>query len=102
MSQKAYTKVQRFLPEIKEMVSLGRSQREIAEHFGLRDKYVVKELLKRERRIAGKISAGILPKAKGRPRKDGFPSRQNEKSELEQLRMENRLLRDFLQFTGRK
>ena len=102
MSQKAYTKIQRFLPEIKAMVSLGSSQREIAEHFGLRDKYIVKELLKRERRSAGKVSAGIPPKAKGRPRKDGLPPHQNEKSELEQLRMENKLLRDFLQFTGRK
>ena len=102
MSQKAYTKIQRLLPEIKAMVSLGSSQREIAEHFGLRDKYIVKELLKRERRSAAKVSAGILPKPKGRPRKDGLPPHQNEKSELEQLRMENKLLRDFLQFTGRK
>ena len=33
------------LPEIKAMLSEGRSQREIAEHLGLRDKNVVAELL---------------------------------------------------------
>ena len=44
----------------------------------------------------------LNPKAKGRPRKDGQAPHQNEKTELEQLRMENKLLRDFLQFTGRK
>ena len=33
-----YTHVQELLPEIKAMLSEGRSQREIAEHLGLRDK----------------------------------------------------------------
>ena len=42
------------------------------------------------------------PKAKGRPRKDGQLPHQNEKRELERLRMENKLLRYFLQFTERK
>jgi DNA-binding CsgD family transcriptional regulator len=41
-----YTHVQELLPEIKAMLSEGRSQREIAEHLGLRDKNVVKDLLK--------------------------------------------------------
>ena len=74
------------------------TQREIAEHFGLRDKYVVKQLLMRERRKEKKIKAGILPRSKGRPRKN----QQTEKYELERLRMENKLLRDFLQFIERK
>jgi len=33
-----YTHVQELFPEIKAMLSEGRSQREIAEHLGLRDK----------------------------------------------------------------
>ena len=41
------------------------------------------------------------PKAKGRPRKDGQPPHQNEQKEIERLRMENKLLRDSLQFIGR-
>ena len=49
-----------------------------------------------------KIAAGIIPRPKGRPRKDGQSPHQREKTELERLRMENKLLRDFLQLTGRK
>ena len=55
------------------MEAAGKTKREIAEHFGLRDKYVVKQLLTRERRKEAKAQAGILPRPKGRPRKDGQP-----------------------------
>jgi hypothetical protein len=99
---RGYANVKVLLPEIKEMVGQRKSQREIAEHFGFKDKYVIKELLKRERRTERKIEAGISPKAKGRPRKDGESPRQKEKTELERLRMENKLLRDFLQNAGRR
>ena len=98
MSRKTYTHVQDLLPEILEMAEAGKTKREIADHFDLRDKYVVKQLLTRERRKEEKMKAGILPRPKGRPRKN----QQDEKSELERLRMENKLLRDFLQFTERK
>lgn len=98
MTKRNYTHLQVLLPEILEMVQVGKTQREIAEHFGLKDKYVVKQLLMRERRKEKKIKAGILPRPKGRPRKN----RQAEKYELERLRMENKLLRDFLQFIERK
>ena len=37
-------------PEIKAMIEAGKTQREIADYYGFKDKYVVKELLKRERR----------------------------------------------------
>ena len=102
MSREKYTHVQVLLPEIRAMETAGKTKREIAEHFGLRDKYVVKQLLTRERRKEAKAQAGILPRPKGRPRKDGQAPHQHEKTELEQLRMENKLLRDFLQLTGRK
>ena len=68
-----YTHVQELLPEIKAMLSEGRSQREIAEHLGLRDKNVVKELLKRERRKERKIKAGLKLRPKGRPWKSTEP-----------------------------
>ena len=45
---------------------------------------------------------GITPKPKGRPRKDGHPPKQDVEKELNRLRMENKLLRDFLQSTERK
>ena len=104
MSKRNYTHVQELLPEIKAMISAGKSQREVAEYFGFRDKYVVKRLLKRERNKQRKLDAGILPRPKGRPRKDVSPRDivTEQAYELQRLRMENKLLRDFLQFTGRK
>lgn len=102
MPKKSYTHIQVLLPEIKAMVREGKSQREIAEHFGLKDKYVVKRLLKRERQKERKVMAGETLRPKGRPRKDGQLPQQNERIEIERLRMENKLLRDFLQFSGRK
>ena len=104
MSKRGYTQVQILLPEIQKMVEEGKTQREIAEHFGLRDKYTVKELLKRERRKAAKIAAGIMPRPKGRPRKDALPRNvvAEQAYEINRLKMENKLLRDFLQLTGRK
>ena len=104
MSRQKYTHVQVLLPEIKEMISAGKTQREIAEQFGLRDKYVVKQLLTRERRKEEKIAAGIMPRPKGRPRKDAPPRDvvAEQAHEIHRLKMENKLLRDFLQLTGRK
>lgn len=70
--------------------------------LGLTGDRPIHNLLKRERRKEKKAKAGIIPQPKGRPWKDGQPPRRSEKSELERLRMENKLLRDFLQLTGRK
>ena len=53
------------------MITAGKTQREIAEHFGLENKYAVKQLLARERRKERKIAAGIPPRPK--PRKDAAP-----------------------------
>lgn len=104
MEKRNYTHIQVLLPEIKAMLAEGKTQREIAEHYGFRDKQVVKELLKRERRKERKLEAGILPRPKGRPEKDGSPRDivAEQAYEIQRLRMENKLLRDFLQFTGRK
>ena len=104
MSKRAYTHVQMLLPEIQAMVTAGKTQREIAEHYGLPSKKVVKKLLERERKKIKKIEAGIMPRPKGRPRKD-VPSRDvvaEQAYEINRLKMENKVLRDFLQLTGRK
>ena len=101
MSKKNYTHIKFLESEILAMKESGKTKREIAEHYGLKMEQV-KELLKRYRRRERKIIAGIQPRPKGRPRKDGQPPHQQEKTELERLRMENKLLRDFLQLTGRK
>ena len=102
MGKRNYTHVQALLPEIKAMLAEGKTQREVAEYYGFRDKQVVKELLKRERRKERKLEAGIIPRPKGRPRKDAAPKDIVAKQayEIQRLQMENKLLRDFLRFTG--
>lgn len=44
--------------------------REVAEYFGFRDKYGIKELVKRERAKQRKQEAGIVIRPKERLRKD--------------------------------
>ena len=95
MSKRNYTHVQALLPAIEKMVEDGMTQREIAEHYGFKDKEVVKELLKRARRK----QQPAIPKQRGRkPAK----TLAEYKYENKRLQMENELLRDFLQSTERK
>lgn len=104
MEKRNYTHVQALLPEIKTMLAEGKTQREVAEYYGFKDRYVVKQLLTRERRKARKLEAGIALTPKGRPRKGAAPRDivAEQAYEIERLRMENKLLQDFLHFTGRK
>ncbi|TCL55793.1 hypothetical protein [Allofournierella massiliensis] len=104
MKKRNYTHVQMLLPEIKAMLAEGKTQREVAEYYGFRDKQVVKRLLERERRKERKLEAGIRPRPKGRPRKDAAPGDvvAEQACEIQRLRTENKLLRDFLRFTERK
>ena len=93
MSKRNYTHIKELLPTIQAMVAEGMSQREIAEHFGFKDKFVVKGALKRARR-----KSVTIPKARSRkPAK----TLQEYKYENKRLRMENELLRDFLSLTER-
>ena len=104
MGKRNYTHVQILLPEIEAMIGEGKTQREVAEHFGFKDKYVIKELLKRQRRKQRKLAAGIMPRPKGRPSKDAQPRdiAAEQAYEIQWLKMENKLLRDFLQSAGRR
>lgn len=104
MGKRNYTHVQMLLPEIKAMIAEGKTQREVAEHFGFKDKYVVKKLLERQRAKQRKLEAGIVPRPKGRPRKDAAPGDVviEQAYEIKRLGMENKLLRDFLRSTGRR
>ena len=80
MEKRNYTHVQVLLPEIKAMLAEGKTQREVAEHYGFKNKQVVKKLLERERRKERKLAAGILPRPKGRPREDAAPRNIDRKS----------------------
>ena len=104
MEKRNYTHVQMLLPEIEAMIAEGKTQREVAEYFGFKDKYVVKRLLNRQREKRRKLEAGIVPRPKGRPRKDAAPRdvATEQAYEIARLRMVNKLLRDFLQFAERK
>ena len=104
MGKRNYTHVQMLLPEIEAMIAEGKTQREVAEYFGFKDKYVVKRLLNRQREKRRKLEAGIVPRPKGRPRKDAAPRDMatEQAYEIARLQMENKLLRDFLQFAERK
>ena len=95
MSKRKYTHIQSLLPKIKALVAAGMSQREIADRLGLENKRVIKDLLYRERNR----QETSIPKQRGRkPAK----TLQEYKYENKRLRMENELLRDFLQSTERK
>ena len=95
MSKRNYTHVQSLLPAIQKMVENGMTQREIAEHYGFKDKEVVRELLKRARR---KQRQAIPKQRERKPAK----TLAEYKYENKRLQMENELLRDFLQSTERK
>lgn len=86
------------------MLTAGKTQREVAEYYGFKDKYVVKQLLIQECRKERKLEAGLVPRPKGRPRKAATPKDivSEQAYEIQRLRMENKLLRDFLRCTGRK
>lgn len=101
MGKRGYTHIKALIPEIQAMVAEGMTQREIAEHFGFKDSEVVREALRRDRRRLKRLSMNVQSKPKGRPRKDGQPPKQDVQKELERLRMENKLLRDFLHSTER-
>ena len=59
MGKQNYTHVQILPPEIEAMIAEGKTQREVAEHFGFKDKYVVKELLRRQRTKQRELEAGL-------------------------------------------
>ena len=103
MSKRKYTRIKEIEPEIMAMREAGQTLREIAEHFGL-EKKQLKNLINRYNRRQKEIEAGIIPRPKGRPRKDALPRDvvTEQAYEINRLKMENKLLRDFLQLTGRK
>ena len=93
MSKRSYTHVKELLPAIQEMVEQGKTQREIAEYYGFKDKLVVKRLLERARK-----KERTVPKIRGRkPAK----TLQEYNYENKRLKMEVELLRDFLLRTER-
>ena len=94
MSRK-YQHMMELLPQIKEMLAAGMTQKEVEGALGLTGSRPIHDLLKRERR---KEVQGV-PKQRGRkPAK----TLQEYKYENKRLKMEVELLRDFLSLTGKE
>ena len=100
MSKRKYTHLKAVEDLILAMRQEGMTLQEIADELGLSHKQM-RNWSYRHNCEKRKLLKEPVTKPKGRPRKDGQPPHQNEKTELERLRMENKLLRDFLQFTER-
>ena len=90
-----YQHTMELLPQIKQMLSEGMTQKEVESVLGLTGCRPVHELLKRERK---KELQGISKQRGRKPPK----TLQEYKYENKRLKMEVELLRDFLSLTERK
>ena len=101
MSKGKYTHLKAIEGLILSMRQDGLTLQEIADELGLSLKQM-KNWSYRHNCEGRNLLKGITSRPKGRPRKDGQPPKQDIAKELQRLRMENKLLRDFLQSTERK
>ena len=103
MPKRKYTKIKAIEAEILTMREAGKTRREIAEHFGL-EKQQIAWWVSRYNKSQAKLAAGIAPHPQGRPRKDATPRDiiAEQRYEIQRLKMENDLLRDFLSLTGKE
>ena len=101
MGKRRYTRIKEYEPIIIAMREAGRTTREIADEIGV-ERQQIKWWVNRYNKRQLLLTENQIPKPKGRPRKDGQPPMQDPQKELERLRMENKLLRDFLQSMERK
>ncbi len=90
-----YQHAMELLPQIKEMLAQGMTQKQIENALGLTGYRPVHELLKRERK---KEAQGIPKQRSRKPAK----TLAEYKYENKRLKMENELLRDFLRLTERE
>ena len=96
MQKRKYTHLKAVEGLILAMRQDGMSLQEIADELGL-DKIQVKNCVYRYNHRRALLARGDELRPKGRPRKDGQAPKLDLQKEVERLRMENKLLRDFLQ-----
>ena len=101
MSKRKYVHIKGLEETIISMRESGMTRQEIADELGL-DKIQIKSFVYRYNHRKTLLVSEHEPRLKGRPRKDGQPPKQDLQKEVERLRMENKLLRDYLQSPGRK
>ena len=90
-----YQHTMELLPQIKEMLKNGMTQKEVEEEIGLTGDRPIHNLLKRERK---KAVQGVPVQRGRKPAK----TLQEYKYENKRLKMEVELLRDFLSLTGKE
>jgi transposase len=86
--------------EIFEQKDQGKSNRKIREQFGLSEKQL-ENLITRHNKKKKQLDAGLPPRRRGRPRKSRIRTESEKDKEINRLKMENELLRDFLHAAGR-
>lgn len=101
-NKRNYTHIQEVANEVLKMLEDGKTQREISEYYGFKDKYVVKEFARRHRRKERLTEAGITPIKRGKRAKGDIPDEAEKDNEIKRLKMELQLLRSFLQIAGRR
>ena len=101
MGKRKYTHVKELESIIISLRESGLTRQEIADELGL-TKIQIKSWINRYNRRNEQIKQGNIAKPKGRPRKYPLSSNEAYEIEISRLRMENKLLRDFLQSTERK
>ena len=97
MSKRKYTHIKEIETQIIAMRKAGMTRQEIADELGL-EKGQIKNWITRYNRRKAEALQGLLPKPKGRPRKRPLSSTDEYEREISRLQMENKLLRDFLQY----
>jgi transposase len=83
------------IDEVLLMYEEGKSYRQIAEHFGFENTKIIKNLLWRFNKKQRQLEVGMLPLPKGRPKKVVIEQDYKD-ARIQQLEMENELLRAFL------
>ena len=96
-----YTKVEGLTEVVRTRHEQGETYAQIASDYGL-EKKQLKQLMARRRRKERKIAAGYIPRPKGRPRKEPASEEVKRNNEIERLRMQVELLRNFLSEAGRR
>ena len=79
----------------------GKTRKEIAESLCL-EKRQLKDWVRRYNRQQKLQQVGIVPRHQGRPSKELVSSDRGKDYEIKRLKMENELLRDFLQIAGKR
>ena len=98
-----YVKIDVYGKEILELKREGKTNQEIAQKLGV-DRKCIRNWVTRFNRQQQKLAAGIKLRPKGRPRKDTQPRDivAEQAYEINRLKMENELLRDFMRSMERK